>query len=215
MEYHDQPLQFINNHYFQAKHLVHGVYHNITTLIFAMSQYPLFSVPHIGFLTFSYAYPIMFNYLEYYSMNQDNPDSAKAILFLSLTLTSISINVGLILAHVFSTYELIIYGNEVLNDEDHYMPYLQAGCSAFGIVTMVVFCSWIFLLQSSETSWATKVYYYIHCSIFFNKHYLHTVLLLSVHATGFHFRTPGNIYNLFLHYNFHFWFLPFIVYVNS
>ena len=68
MEYHEQPLEFISYHYFQAKDDNHGEYQNVTFLMFTLSQFPFFGMPFISTVTVNYVYPKIIFFVEQYQV---------------------------------------------------------------------------------------------------------------------------------------------------
>ena len=130
MEYHEEALEFISYHYFKVKNKNHGIYDNITDVMFSVTQFPFFGMPVISFLTATCIYPRIVHYVEQYLLYlQDHGNlpllSVSTILYSSFVTTNIFFSVLLIILHISSISELIIYGDEVLEDEDHYLSYLS------------------------------------------------------------------------------------------
>lgn len=142
MDYHDQPLQFISNNYFQAKSSHHGVYQSISTVTLLIALFSCLGMPYISFITVTYLSPKIYYCLEQYSVNLNQQHSQSKdvikIIFGSLYAGNILINAILMVTHLVSVVEFISYGNEVFVDGDHYLPYLLAGSSSFAIGTMLV-----------------------------------------------------------------------------
>ena len=141
MEYHEEALEFISYHYFKVKNKNHGIYDNITDVMFSVTQFPFFGMPVISFLTATCIYPRIVHYVEQYLLYlQDHGNlpllSVSTILYASFVTTNIFFSVLLIILHISSISELIIYGDEVLEDEDHYLPYLYAGFSSFAVAVL-------------------------------------------------------------------------------
>ena len=142
MEYHDQPLQFISNNFLQEKNRHHGVYRIISLLIFAISQYPLFVMPFIGFLTFRYLYPKILNCLVQHILIEHSSKVVvytKTMFLFCLSGGIMTINGSLLVAHVGSLSEFIGYGKKVFDDYDRNMQYIHAAFSGSGIVIMLLF----------------------------------------------------------------------------
>ena len=142
MEYHDQPLQFISSHYLQVKDRNVGQYEDITTLMFSISQFPLFSMSIVTYLTIRYIYPklcfFMKQYTEYLSFNSPSNGFSlhtdilcKSPAFFSLIITGV-----LLIAHLYSSSEFLEYGKEVLHDDDLYAPYMYLACSWLPVLTL-------------------------------------------------------------------------------
>lgn len=145
MEYHEEALEFISYHYFKVKDTDHGIYDNITSVMYSVAQFPFFGMPVISYLTATYIYPRIFRYVEQYSLYLQDHDNlplstAKGIMFYSFGYTSMIFDLFPIGLHIASIFELISYGSEVLRDEDHKLPYLYAGFSSFAVAALFV-CS--------------------------------------------------------------------------
>lgn len=141
MEYHEEALEFISYHYFKVKNKNHGIYDNITYVMFSITQFPFFGMPVISFLTATVIYPRIFRYVEQYSLYRQDRDnlpllSVSTIFCASFGTTTVFFNVLLIILHIGSISELISYGDEVLEDEDHYLPYLYAWFSSFAVAAL-------------------------------------------------------------------------------
>ena len=67
MEYHDQPLQFISNHFFQVKSKGDAKYKIIVCMIKALTYLPLTLMPIISCLTIIYICPWISWHLNQYS----------------------------------------------------------------------------------------------------------------------------------------------------
>ena len=142
MDYHGQPLQFISSHFFQAKNLYYGIYPNIISLLYTITQFSLIGVPFIGYLTIKYIHPNVYNYTEWYSkylkqsckLTQFN---VNVILFFSFIITNSLTTIFLIIAHILSAIKLNDYGYEVLGDIHQSIPYIHSSFSGFAILTML------------------------------------------------------------------------------
>ena len=140
MEYYEQPLEFISHHYFQAKDNKHGEYQNVTFLMFALSQFPFFGMPFISIITVNYVYPkillLMEQYQAYMTDHNSLPlSSVNAVFYFCIFKTSVPVTLLLVISQVGSIVESIDYGNEVLSDDDHNMPYVHAVFSSIAIAT--------------------------------------------------------------------------------
>ena len=80
MEYHDQPLQFINTHFIQAKDKNAGEYENITTLMGSFATFPLLGMPTVAYLTVHYIYPKVYVFMEKYAEHLSTDPYASRIL---------------------------------------------------------------------------------------------------------------------------------------
>ena len=143
MDYSEQPLQFISYHYFQAKDENHGEYQNISTLIFTLTQIPLFGMPFISCVTFNYIHPKLFLLVGQFQVRFANHYSIpisefSKLLYYTACKASFLFTLLLVISHVRSIVEFIDYGNEVLDDSDHSMPYVNAGFSGSAIIVMLV-----------------------------------------------------------------------------
>ena len=150
MEYHDQPLQFTSNHYFQAKCTDSAKYYAVANLMLAITFLPPSMIVLVSLLTVNYIYPMICHYVKEDSqdfskfsnadikkMMQAKPNQKrKGFKLVSLFLTSLIINVVLLMLHIFSATEFIAYGEEVLNDEN-------VALSIF--VFFITFFCWFFL----------------------------------------------------------------------
>jgi len=142
MEYHDQPMQFISNHYFKVKSKDDSKYKPIVRIIKALTYLPLTLMPLISFLTIIYVYPRISCYVKQYS-KIDEKDEFFLIKHLSyadtqqvklmqvkiaqkwktfhlvcLFLTICAITTLLLMLHISSAIAFIDYGNEILHDEE-------------------------------------------------------------------------------------------------
>ena len=129
MEYHEQPLQFINYNYFQVKDANDGVYQNISLLVLSITQFPLFGMPFISYATINYIYPKIHYYLKQYTVHMHvSPITVMSVtavlLFFCLFTITYFIGLVLIISHVGSIVEFTDYCNEVLADEDSNLPYV-------------------------------------------------------------------------------------------
>ena len=139
MEYHDQPLNFINNHYLEIKDRSAGEYPTITLLISLPAQIYLFGMPIVAYLTTQYIYPKICYFMEQYTKYLVlNDGSFIPLLFLYLFPISISFffKLLLIIAQIISIDEFVNYGNEVLHDDDLYHTYIHVACSSLATVTL-------------------------------------------------------------------------------
>ena len=154
MEYHEQALEFISYHYFKVKDKNHGIYDNITHVMFSITQFPFFGMPAISYLTAIYIYPRIFCYVEQYSLYLQDHDNlplstVTGIIFYCFGFESMLFNSFLTGLHITSIFEFISYGSEVLHDEDHYLPYLYAGFSSFAVAALFV-CSFVICIYKAR-----------------------------------------------------------------
>ena len=143
MEYHDQPLQFINTHFIQVKDRNAGEYLNIKALIDSFVTFPLLGMPIVAYLTSHYIYPKIYDfigkYAEYLSID---PSSTYHVVLkhVSPGVSSLLITFLLLQLHSFSSFEFVKYGNEILHDDDLFLPYLHVACSWLAIIGLYATC---------------------------------------------------------------------------
>ena len=148
MEYHDQPLQFINNHFIQVKDQNAGEYLNITSLISSFAPFPLIGMPIVAYLTSHYIYPkicvFMEQYAEYLSLSLDSSsDKSTAhayFLYASPGVFCLSIIFLLFGIHIISSLAFVEYSKETLHDDDLYLPYLHMACSWLATIGLFIIC---------------------------------------------------------------------------
>ena len=155
MEYSEEPLQFINYHYFQTKDENHGEYQNVSTLIFALTQIPLFGMPFISCITVNFIYPKILFLVKQYQVHIANHysfplPSVNQLFYYTICKTSSLVTILLLISHVGSLIEFIDYGNEVLNDDDHNMPYVNAAFSGSAIAAMIVITYACFVYKAGQ-----------------------------------------------------------------
>ena len=167
MQYHDQPIQYISNHYFQVKSKDDAKYETVLYMMRALTYLPSTLMPVISFLIIAYVYPLISYYVKRYSekiekdqfiytkqlthaeielMQEKFIQKWKSFHLIRLFLTSFVINIVLVILHVLSAAKFIEYGNEILHDEEfligpsgnHYLPYMHAVLSCFLITTMFI-----------------------------------------------------------------------------
>lgn len=143
MDYSEQPLQFISYHYLQAKDANRGEYQNVSTLIFTLTQIPLFGMPFIGCITVNYIFPKILFLVEQYQVHFANRysiplSSISGLFYFSICKTSFLFTGLLVTSHIVSIVEFIDYGNQVLDDSDRNMPYVNAAFSGSAIVVMLI-----------------------------------------------------------------------------
>ena len=142
MEYHDQPLNFINNHYLEIKDGNVGEYPPITLLMILPAQFHLFGMPVVAYLTSRYIYPkicfFMKQYAKFLFFNSSSDGYILRIIILYLFpfIISMGFKFLLIIAQILSTVELVNYGNEVLHDDHLYHTYIHVVCSSLATVTL-------------------------------------------------------------------------------
>ena len=139
MEYHDQPLQFISNYYFQAKDEDHANHRTLSFIMIAVAYLPLVLIPIISHLTITYIYPVLLYSLKRCSdyVFQNIKDSSKVSAYNSgLIFSTIVINIKIILYHICSFITLNQYSNEVLHDSYETIVYVGTVLSAFATVTV-------------------------------------------------------------------------------
>ena len=164
MDYHEQPLQFINYNYFKVKDANDGVYQNISTLIFSIAQFPLFGMPFISYMTINYIYPKIHYYLKQYTVHMHvSPLTIMGVtaimLFFCLSIVIYFIGIVLVISHVGSIVEFIDYCNKVLAEEDSNLPYILAGFSSFAIVALFVIATGVFLYKLKQIRRFTPEYF--------------------------------------------------------
>ena len=166
MEYHDQPLQFISNHFFQVKSKGDAKYEIIVCMIKALTYLPLTLMPFISCLTIIYICPWISWHLNQYSEVNEKDEffqikqlpqadmqlmqtkiakNWKTLHLICLFLTSFVVNMILIELHIYSATKFIEYGNEILHEDEflfgptgyHYLPYLHATLSYLLIGTLL------------------------------------------------------------------------------
>ena len=123
MEYHDQPLQFINKYYFHAKTKGDEHYdlvYNIITLL-GFLPFPLWIVFIV--LCDIYVYPKINSFLEALPQFKKDKDillyELPKIEEIPLLCLSIFLNGSLLAFHILSAVDLLEYGNDVLqSDQD-------------------------------------------------------------------------------------------------
>ena len=165
MEYHDQPLQFISNHFFQVKSKGDAKYKIIVRIIKALTYLPLTLMPFISCLTITYICPLISCYVNQYSEANEKDEffqipgqtdmhlmqtkitkKWKTLHLVCLFLTSFVVNMNLLELHIYSAVKLIEYGNEILHEEEflfgpsgyHYLPYMHAKLSYFLVGTLLI-----------------------------------------------------------------------------
>ena len=167
MQYHDQPLQFISNHYFQVKSEEDEKYKTILGMMKALTYLPSTLMPLISFLIIAYVYPLISCYVKQYSdklekgqffyikqltdteiqLIQENfTQKWKGFHLICLLLTSTVINILLVILHISSAVKFIDYGKEILHTEEfligpsgnHYLPYMHAALSYFLVTAMFI-----------------------------------------------------------------------------
>ena len=145
MEYHDQPLNFINNHFLEIKERNVGEYQNIVLLMSLPPQFYLFGMPFVAYITSQYIYPeicyFMKKYAEYLSIKKFNSFYFKnslrnIILYCSPFIFSFIFKMILIIGQIVSVVELFKYATEILHDSDLSLPYFHAICSWLATVTL-------------------------------------------------------------------------------
>ena len=149
MEYDDQPLQFINDNYFQVEDPNDETYLTIADLIFLMMQFP-FIMPFISYATILYMHPKICHYFEQYEVYMHRfPYTIQAvankIFFGSLVLITAAIGVILMISHFNSIVHFISYCDKVLPDEAKYLPYIFAVFSVVTVITSIVVVTGIWL----------------------------------------------------------------------
>ena len=170
MEYHDQPLQFINSHYFQLRNKHDLIYKAIKGIMEIITYLPIVMVPLISCLTIIYIYPIIFHRVDQYSkINQKdfkqssktNVQMSKLINFhqkwkkiqlFSLFLTSCVVTILLVILHIFSAIKFITYGGEILHDDHRKLPYMYSGLSCLLIGTMLAIAILISICRWGKSS---------------------------------------------------------------
>ena len=94
----------------------------------------------------------------------------KKLKLVSLFLTSMIINIVLLMLHIISATEFIVYGDEILIDDsfESHLPYIHAKLSyaAVGIIFFTAIVSWF------------------NCCFNFSKFYIFYMLFLSINVTG-------------------------------
>lgn len=167
MQYHDQPIQFISNPYFQVKSEDDAKYKTVLHMMKALTYLPSTLMPLISFLIIFYVYPLISCYIKQYSekiekdkffymkqlthaeiqlMQEKFTQKWKSFHLIRLFLTSAVINMLLVRLHIYSAAKFISYGNEILHDEEfligpsgnHYLPYMHAALSYFVFTVMFV-----------------------------------------------------------------------------
>ena len=167
MQYHDQPLQFISNHYFQVKSEDDAKYKTILYMMKALTYLPSTLMPLISFLIIFYVYPLISCYIKQYSdkiendqffytkqlthaeiqlMQEKFTQKWKSFCLICLFITSVVVNLLLVKLHLYSATKFIEYGNEILHNEEflispsgnHYLPYMHAALSYFLITAMFI-----------------------------------------------------------------------------
>ena len=142
MQYHDQPIQYISNHYFQVKSKDDAKYETVLYMMRALTYLPSTLMPVISFLIIAYVYPLISYYVKRYSekiekdqfiytkqlthaeielMQEKFIQKWKSFHLIRLFLTSFVINIVLVILHVLSAAKFIEYGNEILHDEEFLM----------------------------------------------------------------------------------------------
>ena len=165
MEYHDQPLQFISNHYFQIKDKDDEMYNAVKEIMRILPVLSLSMMILIGCLTIKHVYPVILYYVEQYpkvnkeklkqsvsSVNTNHQmlklvqlnNKQKKYYLLSLFFTSCVVTALLVTLHVVSITKFVAYGNEVLHDDHHIQLYFYIAlhCIIIGalFIIAIVFC---------------------------------------------------------------------------
>ena len=181
MEYHDQPMQFISNHFFQVKSKSDTKYRIIVWMMRALTYLPTTLMPLISFLVMNYIYPKITCYVKQYSEIDDKDDffsldqlpyantqlmqatiiqKWKTLHLICLFLTSIVINIILVMLHISSAKKFIEFGNEMLHVEEflvgpsgyHYLPYMHATLSYFLITAMLIIAIVYLIYKRTKSS---------------------------------------------------------------
>ena len=163
MEYHDQPLEFISNYYFQAKD-EEVTNRRISFIMIAVAYIPLVLIPIISQLTITYIYPVLL-----YTLN--NSFSRRSSAMISGTM--IGINIITVLDHIYSFIRLNQYSNEVLDDSYDTTVFVGTVLSSFATVTVYATAMALWIrkhINFAATSISVNI---IHMSYFF------TVMMLA------------------------------------
>jgi len=143
MDYHSQPLQFINRNYFLLKsHItIDPHYGVIVGMIYLMLALPISMLLAANSMFCAFENSSIFNtLLQYFTVkDEENRKLHKINNLLPLFLTSISINMTLLVFHIISVIKVISYGEEVLNsyDKENFKFAAIGTCSIYLVILLI------------------------------------------------------------------------------
>jgi len=125
MDYHDQPIQFINKFYIRAQSLGSGNYDIIATIWIMLTFLPFTSYIIMGSITPSYVYPKIRSFMQYLNSNTKNYKLLGIGKVLKKAYNPSAILFCLILYFILLAFQIVSfiklhnYGNEIFHEEKY------------------------------------------------------------------------------------------------
>ena len=169
-KYHNDPLQFVNKHYFQTKSsMIDENYKAIFIIMWFITVLPLILTCAVSPLTALNLYPIVFRVMPgnkitvnskfYPHVNMTQLHAKKKKYYIKVIhlrpfmFANVGITIGFLVVHIYSMIRFIQYGDEVLSSNDskgHPLPLIHAALSLLAVIVGIVLSITISVIRSKR-----------------------------------------------------------------